>query len=55
MTNENGQPAKTDMKPWILLALWFAWLGMMAYMGRHEWGVSKAKSQPQQIENGTRE
>jgi hypothetical protein len=47
MTKDNG-PLTKDKKPWIFLALWFAWLGMMVYMSRNEWGVAKPKGQPLQ-------
>ena len=32
--------------PWIVLALWFAWLAALAFMSRGEWGKAKPAHAP---------
>lgn len=44
---ENPPPEKPrSVLPWLILALWLAWLAAMAYMSRAEWGRERPERRP---------
>jgi len=45
-TRPSGQ---TDLRPWLILALWFLWLAALIYLARDEWNPRMLDDRPENI------